>query len=77
MQRRRAELGFFSSGPWVAQGLDPSRIGVNKLRSFLEDILDNHIERELPKVQEEIRRLLKCVLDRGRIIRRLSTSGER
>jgi hypothetical protein len=61
LQRRRAELEFFSSGPWRAQGLDPSRVGIDNLRSFLADLLDSHIERELPKVQDEVRRLLQHV----------------
>ncbi|KAJ5807942.1 Dynamin [Penicillium riverlandense] len=60
-QRRRKELEFFSSGRWRAQNLNPSRVGIDNLRSFLAEILDSHIERELPKVQEEIRRLLKRI----------------
>lgn len=60
-QRRRAELDFFSSGPWKAQGLDPSRVGIDNLRLFLQELLDSHIERELPKVREEIRRFLTRV----------------
>ncbi|KAJ6118957.1 Dynamin [Penicillium samsonianum] len=58
-ERRRMELAYFSTEPWKKQGLDPSRVGVDKLRYFLEEILDRHIERELPKVREDIRRLLR------------------
>ncbi|KAJ5640301.1 Dynamin [Penicillium longicatenatum] len=62
-QRHRAEIEFFSSQRWKAQGIDSTRIGMNNLRSFLEDLLDSHIERELPKVQQEVRRLLQRVDD--------------
>lgn len=62
-QRRAAELEFFSSESWRAQGLDPTRIGIDNLRSFLAELLDGHIERELPNVKEEVRRLLKRVRD--------------
>ncbi|OJZ87839.1 hypothetical protein ASPFODRAFT_60190 [Aspergillus luchuensis CBS 106.47] len=61
LQRRRAELELFSSGPWRAQGLNPSRVGIDNLRSFLADLLDSHIERKLPRVQDEVRRLLQHV----------------
>lgn len=57
-ERRKVELEFFSSGAWKGQGLDPSRIGIDNLRLFLQDLLDHHIERELPKVRQDVRRLL-------------------
>ncbi|CAG8947206.1 unnamed protein product [Penicillium salamii] len=57
--RQRAEQDFFSSEPWRGLGLDPSRVGIENLRVFLQDLLDSHIERELPKVREELRELLK------------------
>jgi hypothetical protein len=57
-ERRKAELEFFSTGAWKGQGIDPSRIGIDNLRTFLQDLLDTHIERELPKVREDVRRLL-------------------
>jgi hypothetical protein len=60
-QRHRAEEEFFSSQRWRAQGIDPTRLGISNLRSFLEDLLDSHIERELPKVQQEVRRLLQRI----------------
>ncbi|EAW11456.1 putative dynamin GTPase [Aspergillus clavatus NRRL 1] len=62
-ERRKAELEFFSAGPWKAQGIDPSRIGIDNLRIFLQELLDNHIERELPKVQQDVRNLLNNVND--------------
>ncbi|KAJ5517899.1 Dynamin [Penicillium expansum] len=58
-ERRKLEQAYFSTGVWKKQGLDPSRVGVDKLRCFLEEILDSHIEREPPKVREDIRRLLR------------------
>ncbi|KAA8651295.1 uncharacterized protein ATNIH1004_000176 [Aspergillus tanneri] len=57
-ERCKAESEFFSTGAWKSQGLDPSRVGVDNLRSFLQDLLDSHIERELPKVRRDVRRLL-------------------
>lgn len=57
-ERRKVELEFFSSGAWKEQGLNPSRIGIDNLRSFLQDLLGHHIERELPEVRQDVRRLL-------------------
>jgi GTP-binding protein EngB required for normal cell division len=56
--RASRELRFFSSPVWAAQGLDPNRLGAERLRGFLQGLLDTHIERELPKVAEEIRKKL-------------------
>ncbi|KAK3175386.1 hypothetical protein K4F52_010309 [Lecanicillium sp. MT-2017a] len=56
--RSRRELQFFSTPAWKSQGIDTDRVGVDKLRLFLQDLLDTHIERELPKVRDEIRRML-------------------
>ncbi|KAK3696625.1 hypothetical protein LTR37_017878 [Vermiconidia calcicola] len=58
-QRAANESRFFQSSPWKEQKLDPSRIGIHKLREYLQKLLDQHIERELPKVREEIRSLMK------------------
>ncbi|KAL2827244.1 P-loop containing nucleoside triphosphate hydrolase protein [Aspergillus cavernicola] len=60
-QRRKAELEFFSTGAWKGQSIDPSRIGIDSLRVFLQDLLDSHIEHELPRVREDVRRLLNEV----------------
>ncbi|KAM0517737.1 hypothetical protein ACHAPE_004711 [Trichoderma viride] len=57
-ERSNLELRFFSSSPWAEQHLDMSRVGAEKLRVFLQDLLDIHIERELPKVRDEIKKLL-------------------
>ncbi|ENH71810.1 Interferon-induced GTP-binding protein Mx2 [Fusarium oxysporum f. sp. cubense race 1] len=58
--RSRRELQFFASPPWVSQGLDTERIGAEKLRIFLQELLDTHIEKELPKVKEDIRKSLEA-----------------
>lgn len=52
------ELRFFSTPVWARQGLDQNRLGAEKLRFYLQELLDAHIERELPKVGEEIRKRL-------------------
>jgi GTP-binding protein EngB required for normal cell division len=57
-ERSSLELRFFSSSSWAKQNLDMNRVGAKKLRVFLQDLLDTHIERELPKVRDEIKKLL-------------------
>ncbi|KAI3399279.1 hypothetical protein diail_7233 [Diaporthe ilicicola] len=54
-ERSRCELRFFSDPLWTAHGLDPDRVGIENLRTFLQNLLDAHIDRELPKVREEIK----------------------
>ncbi|KAK8104425.1 dynamin GTPase [Apiospora kogelbergensis] len=58
-QRLVAEMDFFSSHIWQSQGLDMSRVGVVNLRIFLQDLLDSHIEKELPNVIEEVKHQLR------------------
>ncbi|KAI7393449.1 hypothetical protein KC328_g6596 [Hortaea werneckii] len=58
-EREQKELKYFSSPPWKDAGLDRTRIGVAPLRRFLQDLLNRHTEREMPKVREEVRTLLK------------------
>ncbi|CZS94323.1 related to dynamin GTPase [Rhynchosporium graminicola] len=57
-ERKHQELDFFSSLVWKEHRLDPTRLGVTPLREYLQDLLDGHIERELPKVRTEIKSLL-------------------
>jgi hypothetical protein len=59
LEREQKELTYFSSRPWKDVGLDRTRIGVGSLRKFLQDLLSRHTEREMPKVREEVRSLLK------------------
>ncbi|KAK5708504.1 hypothetical protein LTR17_020635 [Elasticomyces elasticus] len=58
-QRERTELNYFASSPWKEQALEAERVGVATLRRFLQRLLDQHIEKELPKVREEIKQLIK------------------
>ena len=57
-ERRRDEHQFFCSAAWKDQQLDMDRVGIESLRTFLQDLLEQHIERELPKVRAEIKALL-------------------
>ncbi|KAI9830934.1 MAG: hypothetical protein M1819_005317 [Sarea resinae] len=57
-ERANAEVNFFSSAPWKEQHLDRNRIGIERLRVFLQELLDTHIERELPKVRKDVKSLL-------------------
>jgi hypothetical protein len=57
-QRQTNEMNFFQSSPWGEQGLLPDRVGIVALRTYLQGLLDTHIEHELPKVREEIRILM-------------------
>jgi hypothetical protein len=57
--REKRELTYFASPPWKDAGLDRTRIGVGSLRKFLQELLSQHTERELPKVRDEVRTLLK------------------
>ncbi|KZL63530.1 vacuolar sorting protein vps1 [Colletotrichum incanum] len=58
LSRSELEMNFFSSAPWKAQDLDMIRVGIENLKLFLQRLLDEHLERELPKVKIEIRRHL-------------------
>ena len=58
-QRALNERAFFQSPPWSKQNLDPDRVGIEKLRDFLQKLLDRHIENELPKVREEIKTMIQ------------------
>ncbi|TLS21024.1 uncharacterized protein PpBr36_10767 [Pyricularia pennisetigena] len=56
-QRSERELRFFSEPVWK-QHLDMSRVGAENLKLFLQDLLDSHIEKEMPKVIEDIKKVL-------------------
>lgn len=58
VERRKMEAQFFANSPWNKLGLDPSRVGIDNLRVFMQDLLDRHIERELPKVRKDVSQLL-------------------
>jgi hypothetical protein len=57
-ERKRDEYQFFCSSAWKDQQLDMSRVGIEALRTFVQELLEQHIERELPKVRAEIKKLL-------------------
>jgi hypothetical protein len=57
-QRQRNETRYFQSSPWKEQALDMDRVGIVSLRTYIQGLLDQHIERELPKVRDEIRNLM-------------------
>ncbi|EME43788.1 hypothetical protein DOTSEDRAFT_71579 [Dothistroma septosporum NZE10] len=61
--REIVERGFFTSAPWMEQNLDLDRLGVEKLKRFLQDLLDEHVAKEMPKVRQELRRLEKSTAD--------------
>ncbi|EHA47155.1 dynamin GTPase [Pyricularia oryzae 70-15] len=56
-QRSQRELRLFSEPVWK-QHLDMSRVGAENLKLFLQDLLDAHIEKEMPQVVEDIRKVL-------------------
>ncbi|KAK6213891.1 vacuolar sorting protein VPS1 [Colletotrichum tabaci] len=59
LSRAEREMNFFSSAVWKAQDLDMSRVGIENLKVFLQEVLDEHLEREMPKLKGEIRRVLE------------------
>jgi len=62
-ERQKNEIQYFQSSPWKEQHLDPTRTGIVALRDYLQQLLDRHIERELPKVRDEIRSLQRQTED--------------
>lgn len=58
-ERKRQELDFFQSRQWREHEINLSRVGIDALRSFLQRLLEEHIEKELPKVRKEIGVLLR------------------
>lgn len=57
-QRQKNEKSYFQESPWKGQALDMDRVGIVSLRTYIQSLLDQHIEQELPKVREEIRDLM-------------------
>jgi hypothetical protein len=58
-QRQKDEIQYFYTPPWKEQSLDPGRVGIVSLRKYLQKLLDRHIEKELPKVRNDVRKLLE------------------
>lgn len=59
LERKRQEIDFFQSEPWKDLGIDSSRLGVDALQTYLQDLLAKQIEKELPAVCNEIDGLLE------------------
>ncbi|KAK5215354.1 hypothetical protein LTR72_011590 [Exophiala xenobiotica] len=57
-QRQKDEIQYFHTPPWKEQSLDPARLGIVALRTYLQQLFDRHIEKELPKVRHDVRELL-------------------
>ena len=57
--REHHERAYFAASPWKEQGLEVDRTGIAPLREFLQRLLDQHIEKEVPKVREDISLLIK------------------
>ncbi|KAK2820034.1 hypothetical protein FQN49_007786 [Arthroderma sp. PD_2] len=58
-ERKRKEIEWFQRPSWKNQHLNSNRVGIDALKSSLEALLAQHIERELPKVCSEIIKLLE------------------
>ncbi|KAF3225888.1 hypothetical protein TWF106_001761 [Orbilia oligospora] len=60
-KRARQEADYFASPRWQQPDsqLNKSRVGMPNLFKYLQEYLEEHIKRELPKVLDDIRRLLK------------------
>ena len=76
-ERKKEEMEFFQSEPWKDLCINPSRLGVDALRSFLQDLLAKQIEKELPSVCNEIDKLLeKTQLELKNMGRERATIGD-
>ncbi|KFZ14672.1 hypothetical protein V502_05961 [Pseudogymnoascus sp. VKM F-4520 (FW-2644)] len=57
--RTRKERNFFSTDPWSS--LPKDRVGVDALKSRLQDLLSEIVQREFPKIKRQIeQRLILC-----------------
>jgi hypothetical protein len=57
--RTRKERSFFSTDPWSS--LPKDRVGVDALKSRLQDLLSEIVQREFPKIKRQIeQRLMLC-----------------
>ena len=57
-QRMVIENQYFQSSPWKEEALSADLVGVASLQRFLPKLLEQHIERELPRVREEIKDII-------------------
>lgn len=57
-QRQKNEVQYFHTSPWKEQILNPERVGISSLRQYLQVLLDKHVAREIPKVRQDVQKLL-------------------
>lgn len=57
-ERSVKERVFFRSPQWSKQQLNHDRVGIENLRGYLQQLLEEHVERELPKVKGEIETMI-------------------
>ncbi|OLL24579.1 Interferon-induced GTP-binding protein Mx2 [Neolecta irregularis DAH-3] len=50
--RNKSEAAFFAQSPWSE--INKTRIGIDRLRLYLSDLLQEHIFKELPQVRDEV-----------------------
>ncbi|KAK6363383.1 hypothetical protein TWF730_000815 [Orbilia blumenaviensis] len=63
VKRAKLEANFFAESRWKQAGpqLEKSRVGMPNLFKYLQSYLEEHIEKELPKVILDIRRMSESV----------------
>ena len=54
----RIERDFFAQPAWRQHGIDADRVGSSRLKQFVQVLLYEHIEREIPKVRNELKKKL-------------------
>jgi GTPase SAR1 family protein len=54
----RIESTFFAQTAWRRHAIHTDRVGISKLKEFVQVLLHEHIEREIPKVREELKKKL-------------------
>lgn len=58
-QRSWNELFYFHCSSWMQQSLDPLRVGIDNLKTFIHDLLNQHVDRELPKIRNDIKSVIR------------------
>ncbi|KAF1822262.1 uncharacterized protein K489DRAFT_389167 [Dissoconium aciculare CBS 342.82] len=61
-EREANEQRFFQSPPWKGR-LDSEKVGIIKLKQYLQKLLDSHIEKELPKVRHDMKTKIRTATD--------------
>jgi GTPase SAR1 family protein len=61
-EREANEQRFFQSPPWKGR-LDTEKVGIIKLKQYLQKLLDSHIEKELPKVRHDMKTKIRTATD--------------